>query len=358
MDQLFGITAGDWGQLLRENRFAIAPRYTHRALFLTLVSLMNSRYRKKEERLYGEAIADVEIQAPLFILGHWRNGTTPLHYLLTQDKRFTYANIFQVANPHTFLCREDGVYRQSVNDSSQKRPMDNMRFTTKSPGEDEFALSAASLRSPLIGWSFPRRAEHYDRYLTFRGVAEKEVKRWKMAFVTFLKKLTWKYKRPLILKSPAHTARIRLLLEMFPDARFIHIYRDPYTVFQSMQRLYARTVANGYLQHPDDGCVNAAILRRYKMMYDALFEERDLIPEGQFYELRFEDFEKDMLGQAREIYEHLNIPGFQEAEPAFRRYVDSIAGYKKNVYPPLSEPLRQRVAQAWQRSFEEWGYAV
>ncbi|MDY7076347.1 MAG: sulfotransferase, partial [Chloroflexota bacterium] len=221
---------------------------------------------------------------------------------------------------------------------------------------DEFAISMMSLRSPLIGWSFPRREEHYERYLTFRGVSEKEVERWKAAFVIFLKKLTWKYKRPLILKSPVHTARIRLLLDLFPDARFVHIHRNPYTVFQSTRWLYEKTVSKGYLQHPQAERINDGILRRYAKMYDAFFEEWVLIPDGQFYEIGFEELEKDMLGQLDKVYECLGIPGFRDAEPAFRRYVDSIANYKKNVYPPLAEPLRQQVAQAWRRSFEEWGY--
>ncbi len=356
MDQLIGITAGDWFELLRENRFAIAPRYTHRALFISLVSLVNSGYCKKEQRLYGAAMRDVEIHRPLFVLGHWRSGTTALHCLLTQDKRFAYANIFQVANPHTFLCREDAVHGQSVNGAPKKRPSDNVRFTARSPGEDEFALSAASRLSPLIGWSFPLRAEHYDRYLTFAGIPQKEVERWKRAFLKFLRKLTWKSPRPLVLKSPTHTARVQLLLDMFPDARFVHICRDPYNVFQSTQRLYETTVENGYLQQPFDGHVKAAILRRYRMMYDAFFEQRDLIPERQFCAIRFEDFERDMVGQARKIYESLNIPDFEDVEWSFRRYSHSVNGFKKNVYPPLNEPVRREVAQTWERSFETWGY--
>ena len=31
----------------------------------------------------------------------------------------------------------------------------------------------------------------------------------------------------IVLKSPAHTARVRVLLELFPKARFVHIIRDP-----------------------------------------------------------------------------------------------------------------------------------
>ncbi|MDQ3566024.1 MAG: sulfotransferase [Pseudomonadota bacterium] len=44
---------------------------------------------------------------PLFILGHWRSGTTLLHNLLTRDTgQFAYANTYQAVNPRTFLSTE------------------------------------------------------------------------------------------------------------------------------------------------------------------------------------------------------------------------------------------------------------
>ena len=358
MDTLLGITAGDWWTLLRENRFAVDPPYWRRAAMLTILSLMNSSHRRKEDRLYGAAVAEVEIQAPLFIIGHWRTGTTLLHNLLALDEQFAYPNLFQISNPHTFLGREAAVAKQLADAPSQKRPMDNMEVAFNSPGEDEFATSMMSLRSPVIAWSFPRREGHYDRYLTFRGVPEEDSARWKAAFVLFLKKLTWKHNRPLLLKSPAHTCRIRLLLDLFPDARFVHMHRNPYTVFRSTRRLYEKGVSRSYLQRPDVKRIDEGILRRYTRMYDAFFEERGLIPDAQLYEIGFEELERDMLDQVGKIYEHLGIPGFRDAEPALRGYIESIANYKKNVYPALAESLRQQVASAWRRGFEEWGYAI
>jgi len=50
-------------------------------------------------------------------------------------------------------------------------------------------------------------------------------------FLHFLQTLTFKDTRRLVLKSPPHSCRIGVLLEMFPKARFIHIVRDPYLVF-------------------------------------------------------------------------------------------------------------------------------
>ena len=87
------------------------------------------------------------------------------------------------------------------------RPQDNVRLALEEPQEDEFALYVSTLRSPYAGWLFPQREAYYDRYLTFRGVPPEEITQWKAAFVTFLKKLTLKYGRPLLLKSLPHTCR-------------------------------------------------------------------------------------------------------------------------------------------------------
>src|SRR5437899_11077712 len=113
------------------------------------------------------------------------------------------------------------------------RPMEDMEMSLASPQEEEFAMCASTWKSPCMGCVFPRQREQFAKYLTFRGVAPTEIEEWRTAFDYFLRKLQLHEKRPFILKSPPHTARIPLLLEMFPAAKFVHIHRDPVAVFQS-----------------------------------------------------------------------------------------------------------------------------
>jgi hypothetical protein len=356
---LAGITAGDWWQLLLDNRFAVDPVYWHRAAFITLASLMNSAYRRKEERLFNPAVAKVEMPPPLFVLGHWRTGTTHLHNLLAQDaENLAYANTYQVVNPHTFLCTEEVNTRRFAWLVPKKRPMDNVALSFQSPQEDEFAPCLMSLRSLYLGISFARREEHYARYLTFRDVPRQEVEQWKAAFQWFLKKLTLKYQRPLVLKSPPHTARIRLLLEMFPEARFVHIHRNPCTVFQSFRHYFDTAMWHTYLQQPDLPGIDDRILRRYNVLYDAFFEERSLIPAGRFHEIGFEDLERNPIGEMNKLYESLSLPGFEKFRPKLQHYVSSLADYRKNKFQELDPALRRKVTQTWQRSFDEWHYPI
>ncbi len=356
---LGGITSGDWWSLLRENKFSVDWPYYHRAAFISLTSVMNSWYRRKERRLYQSEIERVEIEEPpLFILGHWRSGTTHLHNLLAQDTRqFAFPNTYQVVNPHTFLCTEEVNTRRFAFLVPKKRLMDNMALSFEAPQEDEIAQCLLTLQSLYLGMSFPRKEDYYARYLTFHDVSPEEIAEWKAGFTWFLKKLTLKYGRTLLLKSPPHTARIRMLLELFPDARFVHIHRNPFEVFQSHQHFFDTATWYTYLQRPDVEGIDERIIQRYRILYDAFFTDQPLIPDGQFHELSYEELERNPVHAIRTLYERLGLEGFDTMEPSLREYLDSISGYQKNAYPDLSPELRDRAAQEWKRSFEEWGYS-
>ena len=138
--------------------------------------------------------------------------------------------------------------------------------------------------------------EFYGRYLTLRDASVSEVAEWKSALAWVVQKLSFKYGKPLVLKSPGHTCRIRLLLELFPDAKFMHIHRNPYDVFRSTQHLIRTVTPWLALQRPGYRDLEKRTLRQYREVYEVFFEERRLIPKGRFHEVRFEELEKDPLG--------------------------------------------------------------
>jgi omega-hydroxy-beta-dihydromenaquinone-9 sulfotransferase len=353
---LAGITLGRWLRVLRDNDFAVDCPYWGRAAVITVGSVPNTLLAVWENVLYRQKIRKTKIDPPLFILGIWRSGTTLLHNLLAQDDRFAYPNTYQVSFPQTFLTTEKINARLMGFFLPKKRPMDNVTFGFAEPQEDEFALW------PLIGgftmgWAFPRRAGFYNRYLTLRHVSANELAEWKAALTWFLQKLAFKYGKPLVLKSPGHTCRIKVLLELFPEARFVHIHRNPLDVFRSSEHWLRVGTPVWTLQRPDHRDLNDRIIRQYKEVYDAFFEECGLIPKGHFHEVGFEELEADPTQQVQGIYEALALPDFKTVLPRLQRYVVSLASYKKNVLPDLPAELQARIAREWRRSFEEWGYA-
>jgi hypothetical protein len=217
-------------------------------------------------------------------------------------------------------------------------------------------MCVSGFMTPYLAGVFARRAGHYDRFLTFRNARPQEVEQWTSSLLTFLKKLTLKYGKPLIVKSPAHTGRIKLLLGMFPDARFVHIHRDPYTVFQSTVHTHETGLPFGRLQDTSKFDWTDRIIRQYKEVYDAFFEQRGLIPAGRFHEMSFEALERDPVGEMRKLYASLGLPEFGTVEPAVRAYLDALSGYRKNAFPELAPDVRRRIAGEWGRCFAEWGY--
>ena len=142
---LAGITAGDWWRLLRANGFAVDAVYWHRAAVVTALSAVNAVHRWRERRFDAAIAATPLAGPPLFVLGHWRSGTTHLHNLLAQDTiHFAYANTYQVINPHTFLTTEALNTRLFAGLLPATRPMDNVALSFESP-HPEWLCGAGAL---------------------------------------------------------------------------------------------------------------------------------------------------------------------------------------------------------------------
>ncbi|HEY3965794.1 MAG TPA: sulfotransferase [Planctomycetaceae bacterium] len=354
-----GITTGDWLRLLAENQFKIPPRFWPRTAFSTLISLINTAWWATAEATVYRSVARQTVQPPLFILGHWRSGTTHLHNLLSLDERFAYPRFAQVMIPNTFLTGENVMWAASFLLLPRDRMgVDGVKMSAEVPWEEEFAINITTRKSPYTAWSFPHRVSHYERYITFRGVPQAEIDEWKAAFVWFLKKLTWKFQRPLIMKSPPNTGRIKLILEMFPDARFVHIHRDPYVVYQSTKHLQLKSWEYCAMQAPDKSALHSQVIRQYRLMMDAFFEERHLIPKNRYCDVSFAELEKDPLGLLKGVYKNLSLPEFAVAQPKIEAYLKSLSDYKKNVHTDLPPDVRDEISTAWRRSFEEWNYPI
>src|SRR5262245_56531920 len=85
-----GITASDWLAISRQNRIDLS--YLTRAASITEYSLMASVFRRHESKKFLTKIMSVQVKPPIFVLGHWRNGTTHLQNLLAVDQRCAYPN--------------------------------------------------------------------------------------------------------------------------------------------------------------------------------------------------------------------------------------------------------------------------
>jgi hypothetical protein len=293
--------------------------------------------------------------APLFIIGHWRTGTTLLHELLILDQRHQYPNTYECLEPNHFLLTE-GFFRRWVRFLvPSRRPMDNMAAGWERPQEDEFALCMLGQLSPYLTVAFPNRGPQFTEYLDLEGLSPRALASWKATFLRFLRELTFKDRRRLILKSPPHSCRIGVLLEMFPDARFVHIVRNPYVVFPSTVNLWKSLYRAHGLQRPTFAGLEEHVLDTFVRLYDRLKEGRKLIAPRRYHELRYEDLLRDPIRQMRALYEQLELGGFEEVRPRLEQYLASVAGYETNRYQ-LTPERRAEITRRWGDVIRRYGY--
>jgi hypothetical protein len=290
-------------------------------------------------------------------LGHWRSGTTHLHNLLCQDPRFGYISTFQTTVPAVFFVGERFLRPALSRLMPRQRPMDNMELTPDVPAEEEIALAQLSPYSYYHAYYFPRRAPHFfRRYALMDGATPREHEAWKRIYLRLLKKASMAGGgKPLAIKNPVNTGRIATLLELFPDAKFIHIRRNPYTVFASTRRLQRKMYQISALQDYDNTQIDRNIVEFYKGLMGKYLEQRSLIPSGRLAEVGFEELEQDPVGTLSEAYERLELGGFEEVKPRLEAYVEGLSGYRKNVHA-LEPAILRTIAREWQFSLKEWPY--
>lgn len=335
--------------------------YVPRLVAISLTSLLSSPLRLWEQVAYGRRLKGASIPpSPIFILGHWRSGTTHLQNLICQDSALGYLTAFQAIAPGFCLVGSGGIRRvlsRIVNPRNRTRPMDNVAFSLDAPQEEELALANMTPHSFAHAFVLPRQAETlFRRYVLFEDLPAATRAEWIDHYLTLLRKVSLASGgRRLILKNCTNTARIAMLLDLFPDAKFVHIHRNPYRVFASTVHLHEKLTALCQLQDIRHEEIEANVLTFYRGLMKKFLAERSVVGPGNLVEVRYEDLERDPLLELRRIYEHLGLPGFSRARPAFRTYIASLRGYTKNTYA-LKPDVIARVNRDWAFAFDEWGY--
>ena len=237
-----------------------------------------------------------------------------------------------------------------------RRPMDNMPDGFDYPHEDEFALCSMGLRSPYEQWAFPNRPQG-EEFLDFCNVGPAEIDRWKSGLRWFLKTLTLRSGKPIVLKSPPHTARIRLLLELFPNARFVHIVRHPFAVLPSTLWTWQSVFRKHGLQKPNFDGLDEYFYRVFLRMHRAYEDQKRLIPPENLCEVRYEDLIADPIGEMAAIYKQLNLGEFDRVRPKLEAYLASQKDYATNRYR-LTPEMRREIARRCSGFMRQYGYST
>lgn len=348
-----------WLRMLIHNRFAVGVRYIPQVMIITLIIFLSILTHGLQELIWARRVRNTELkQAPLFIIGHWRSGTTWLHELLALDDRFTYPTTYVCFSPNRFLLMEwvDTHWLSFLFKSllPEQRPFDNMAMGWERPQEDEFALCNLGLPSPYQKIAFPNR-NPYPEYLDLEEIPPKDLQRWKRVFLKFLKQLTIRNPRRILLKSPTHTFRLKILTDLFPDAQFVHITRDPYTIFLSTMHMWKALYEAQGLQNPNYEDLEDYVFENFLHMLKKLEETRPKLDTSRFYELRYEDLVHDPIGQLRTLYDRLKLGDFERVLPKLKQYLEETKDYQTNQYE-LTPEIREKITRRWGHAMERYGY--
>ena len=336
----------------------IAPEKRTKFLLTKAICRLLSVCVPLQERKYRQQLADKPLENdPHFILGHWRSGTTFVHNIFAQDKHFGYTTTYQTVFPHYIMALQ-GLFKPTMGWlMPDKRPTDNMELAPDLPQEEEFAINNTCPFNYYNFWFFPQRMQEYcDRYLTFRDITDEELAEFKREFEKLVKISLWNTGGTQYLsKNPPHTGRLKALTELFPNAKYVYLMRNPYTVFESTRNFFLNTIRPLELHSIPVEEMEQNILRNYVELYRAYKEQKQYVPAENIFEVKFEDIEQDALGITEAIYRQLRIPGWEEARPAIEAYIGRKKGYKKNHYEYEPRTI-QLVNEHWGPILDEWGY--
>ena len=313
---------------------------------------------------YSQRIKEHQLlKHPLFILGYYRSGTSYLHQCLTQDDRFGYHSNYQMVLPEVMLTTEKAL-RPAFNficrtlhitDSVHRVPL-SFSF----PGEEDATMTTyLDPKGAQWGYFFPKKmSQQFQKYVLLDNISDAEMESWKQSFTFLLKKISIAYhQKQLVLKSPPNTARIKLLLSIFPNAKFIFIHRNPYQVYSSNKRFWQVLQKVYALQTTKSVDVNAVILETYSKLMQRYLQEKDQVPPGQLTEVGYDDFIQDPLTKLSEAYRALHLDDFKYCEEKMKLFTSRQKEFHQLKHE-LSAAERKIVSQKLEPFIRHWNYQL
>ena len=338
----------------------IDKRYRTKYHLTKAICWLLSSLKPIQDRRYKKRLKELPMNMePVFILGHWRSGTTFVHNVLAHDKHFGYTTTYQTVFPHLMMWGQPFFKKTMAWLMPDKRPTDNMELNVDLPQEEEFALSNMMPCSYYNFWFLPQNMLDYcDRFLTMKTASQEEQRIFKDTFTKLIKISLWNTKgNQFLSKNPPHTGKVKEILEMFPNAKFIYLMRNPYTVFESTRSFFTNTILPLQLQNITSEEMEKNILEVYSRLYHKYEEDKKLIPAGNLIEIKFEDFEAHAMEMTEKIYQTLSIQGFEEAKADISAYLNKKKGYKKNAYKYDPHTV-ELVEKHWDFALKQWGYTL
>lgn len=354
--QYFTINPLIWVSLLIKNKGVHWSKWP-KAIVITLSSILSSPLQLIQYCIFRSNSKKAEqIEDPIFIIGHWRSGTTFLHYLLCKNPKYGFLTYYQGFLPTIAIVGGTFLKKFLSFLLPKKRPQDNIELSSDLPHEEENSIATFARQSASHSFFFPKDESYYKKYALLEDLSETEYKKWKKAYRRMISEISIanNYK-PLVIKNPHNTGRIKGLLDLYPNAKFIHIYRNPFDVIPSTYLMYDMVIQTQYLNKFSPEETLDKIFYYYDSMMKKLFNEISLIPSENLYEIKFEEFQYDPVNILKDLYQKLDLEYTSDVDQRIKAYAESKKGYKKNVHQ-IDEQLRKRISKECGFAITKLGY--
>jgi len=335
----------------------VGPKYRLKVVITYIFVTVTTAFRKIDHLFFRRKLEEFNFKAPpLFIIGHWRSGTTLLHNLLTKDPFAAYTTTYQCVFPDnqkskwlfkTFMR----IFMPSV------RPGDNLEISVDFPQEDEYAMSNLTHRSYYHFFYFPSGYRNlYKKYIRFETLTGEEIDDWKQLYrQMIIKALLNSGGSRIVLKNPVNTGRMLRLLEIFPEASFVHIIRNPVIVYLSTLKFLTQLYPTLQLEPFTEEDISEMVLEIYgKLMRDYL-EDRKQVDPDRILEIRYEELVEDPIQSLELIYQRFSYPDFPDMKTVFTDYLNSIGSHKIDSYT-MSQKELDRVMEHVGFAMKYWNY--
>lgn len=288
---------------------------------------------------------------PIFILGHWRSGTSHLQNLLHQDANFSTMTLYRMLFSDHFIWTESWLNPLLCRLSKtfgMRYSFQRTTFDFNTSGEFDTALcSIGSTHAYTWAHFFPQRYHIWMQEQVFNDGGNLNLSDYDY----LIRKLSFKENnKRIIVKSPGDTARIQALLQMYPNASFIYLCRDSYEVYNSTIYLWEVIQTENSLQHLTKEAVSELILRTYSQVIKNYEQGKYFIPKGRLFEVSFEELHENSENVLRSAYQQLSLGEFHPEY--FKEFLSQNKAHQKAPYPKDIQ-LEQQLKSRWRKYYRE-----
>jgi len=312
----------------------------------------------------------VEVQRPLFIIGHPRSGTTFLHRLLTQTREFCAFEAWEIFLPSLVARRLlkgfiDRLIRQN---RKTYQPAEVGHEGLLDQIEEEELLFMYNGNTQFVTCLSPLAFSDWDfTELVYAEAQPEPIRRETMAFLKgcFQRQILWTGKTQVIAKMNYSGMRIRSLLAAFPDARFVYVVRSPLEAIPSHLTLHRKMFEHMWgLKDIPRARLDRYYERRYRHNVAFYRHLEDLIatgdlPAGQFMVLQYEDLRENLGAMVRKITDFAGLTLSGELQREIAAQGQKQKAYErphKNLYLQEFGLTEERVREDLAFVFDKYGF--